>query len=129
MLTKSRRLNALLEQEWLKGENLERRATAYAVEHLVPRHLERVRQRRIELIDKTEAAVQERLTKEINYWDLRAAELRAAGTRGQDQCPLEQPARPGTGGSAGGALEAAQGTARAGAPDFALRRRSWWVAR
>ncbi len=67
----------VLARDWLKGENLERAATAYAVEHLVPRHLERVRARRIELIDKTEAAVQERLTKEINYWDLRAAELRA----------------------------------------------------
>jgi superfamily II DNA or RNA helicase len=73
----------LLDQDWLKGENLERRAAAHAVEHLVPRHLERVRARRIELIDKTEAAVQERLTKEINYWDLRAAELRAAEQSGR----------------------------------------------
>jgi len=39
----------LLEQDWLKGEALERRASAYAVEYLVPRHLERVRQRRCEL--------------------------------------------------------------------------------
>jgi len=76
-------LNDLLEQAWLKGENLEKRATAYAVENLVPRHLERVRQRRIELIDKTEAAVKERLTKEINFWDLRAAELRAAEQAGR----------------------------------------------
>jgi len=76
-------LNGLLEQAWLRGENLEKRATAYAVENLIPRHLERVRQRRIELIDKTEAAVQERLTKEINYWDLRAAELRAAEHAGR----------------------------------------------
>jgi hypothetical protein len=37
----------------------------------------------IELIDKTEAAVQERLTKEINYWDLRAAELRAQEQAGK----------------------------------------------
>jgi superfamily II DNA or RNA helicase len=73
----------LLEQDWLKGENLERRAAAHAVEHLVPRHLERVRARRIELIDKTEAAVQERLTKEINYWDLRAAELRTQEQAGK----------------------------------------------
>lgn len=65
----------LLEQNWLKGENLERRAAAHAVEHLVPRHLERVRERRLELIDKTEAAVQERLTKEINYWEARAVQL------------------------------------------------------
>jgi hypothetical protein len=73
----------LLEQDWLKGENLERRAAAHAVENLVPRHLERVRARRLELIDKTEAAVQERLTKEINYWDLRAAELRAQEQAGK----------------------------------------------
>jgi superfamily II DNA or RNA helicase len=73
----------LLDQDWLKGENLERRAAAHAVEHLVPRHLERVRARRLELIDKTEAAVQERLTKEINYWDLRAAELRAQEQAGK----------------------------------------------
>jgi len=76
-------LNGLLDQEWLRGKNLEKRATAYAVENLIPRHLGRVRQRRIELIDKTEAAVQERLTKEINYWDLRAAELRAAEHAGR----------------------------------------------
>ncbi len=68
----------------LQGDvTLERRAAAHAVEHLVPRHLERVRARRIELIAKTEAAVQERLTKEINYWDLRAAELRAQEQAGK----------------------------------------------
>ncbi len=72
-----------LAQEWLKGETLERRAAAHAVETLVPRHLDRVRQRRIELIDRTEAAVQERLTKEINYWDRRAAELRSQEQAGR----------------------------------------------
>ncbi|MFQ3672504.1 MAG: helicase-related protein [Aggregatilineales bacterium] len=76
-------VSLLLEKDWLKGENLERRATAHAVEHLVPRHLERVRARRLELIDKTEAAVQERLTKEIHYWDLRATELRAQEQAGK----------------------------------------------
>jgi len=39
--------------------------------------LRRVRERREALIDKTLTAVQERLTKEINYWDWRAQELRA----------------------------------------------------
>jgi superfamily II DNA or RNA helicase len=73
----------LLDQDWLKGEALERRAMAYSVDQLVPRHLERVRQRRVELIDKTEAAVHERLTKEINYWDARAAELRAQEKNGK----------------------------------------------
>jgi superfamily II DNA or RNA helicase len=78
----------LLEQDWLKGENLERRAAAHAVEHLVPRHLERVRARRIELIDKTEAAVQERLTKEINHWDARTAELRTQEQAGKPNARL-----------------------------------------
>lgn len=45
--------------------------------------MERIRQRRTELIDKTEAAVQERLTKEINYWDLRASELRTQEKQGK----------------------------------------------
>ncbi len=81
-------LQALLEQDWLRGETLERRASAYAIEQLVPKHLERVRQRRLELIDKIEAAVQERLTKEINFWDFRAAELRAHEQMGKINAKL-----------------------------------------
>lgn len=78
----------LLENDWLKGEALERHASAYAIEQLVPAHLERVRQRRLELIDKIEAAVQERLTKEINYWDFRAAELRSQEQAGKVNAKL-----------------------------------------
>ena len=81
-------IGPLLEQDWLRGEVLERRAAAHAVEHLVPRHLDRVRKRRLELIDKTEAAVQERLTKEINYWDFRAAELRSQEQAGKTNARL-----------------------------------------
>jgi hypothetical protein len=66
----------VLTADWLAGEALESQVLAYAIENLVPRHLARVRERREELIDKTLAAVHERLTKEINYWDKRAAELR-----------------------------------------------------
>ncbi len=65
-----------LEAEWLSGEHLEHVASSYAIEALVPRHLARVRERREELINKTMAAVKERLTKEINYWDFRAHQLR-----------------------------------------------------
>lgn len=67
----------------LHGMEWAQKAQSYGVEHLVPPHLERVRTRRLDLIDKTEAAVQERLTKEINYWDLRAAELRAQEQAGK----------------------------------------------
>jgi superfamily II DNA or RNA helicase len=70
------KVDEALAADWLTGEGLEDQVVAYAIENLVPRHLARVRQRREELIDKTLAAVHERLTKEINYWDRRAAELR-----------------------------------------------------
>ena len=48
------------------------------------RTLEEVRSRKLELISKTEAAVKDRLTKEISYWDHRAEELKLqeqAGSR------------------------------------------------
>ena len=35
-----------------------------------------MRNRKIALLDKTEAAVKDRLTKEINYWDFRAEQLK-----------------------------------------------------
>ena len=65
-----------LRADWLEGDELEAEVVAYAIQSLVPRHLEGVRSYREALIDKTKAAVHERLTKEINYWDLRATELR-----------------------------------------------------
>jgi hypothetical protein len=48
----------------------------HAAIHLVPDHLNELRRRKEELIDKTLAAVKDRLTKEINYWDHRAAQLK-----------------------------------------------------
>ncbi|GIK39569.1 MAG: RNA helicase [Chloroflexota bacterium] len=69
-------IETTLTADWLVGEALEGQVMAYAIEKLVPRHLQQVRQRREAQVDKTLAAVHERLTKEINYWDKRAAELR-----------------------------------------------------
>lgn len=60
--------------EWIRGD-LESKAMEHAAIHLVPRHLDELRCRKEELLNKTKAAVQERLTKEINYWDHRAAQL------------------------------------------------------
>ncbi len=68
-------LKAVLEAAWL-SRNLEAIATSFAVEKLAPQHLREVRERKEALIVKTEAAVRDRLTKEINYWDLRAEELK-----------------------------------------------------
>jgi len=69
-------LAGYLRGDWLQVEQLEEDAVNYAIEHLVPRHLKRVRERREERIDRTLKAVHARLTKEINYWDRRASELR-----------------------------------------------------
>ncbi|HPY73771.1 MAG TPA: helicase-related protein, partial [Methanothrix sp.] len=62
-------------EEWLDAD-IEDKGFSYAAEHIVPEHLSEVRQRREELVDKTRSAVKERLTKEINYWDHRAHELK-----------------------------------------------------
>ena len=60
---------------WITGD-LEARAQEHAVTHVVPEHLQEIRSARLNLIAKTEAAVKDRLTKEIAYWDHRASQLR-----------------------------------------------------
>ena len=57
-------------------ERIEQRALDYAITQLVPQHLAEVKHPREELVRKTMVAVKERLTREINYWDHRAATLR-----------------------------------------------------
>lgn len=57
-------------------DDIESKATSYAISHLVVQHLQEVRETKEELIEKTIRAVKDRLTKEINYWDQRAADLR-----------------------------------------------------
>ena len=60
---------------WISGD-LEQKAQAHAVAHVVPEHLAEIRGARSALIGKTEAAVKDRLTKEIGYWDNRAEQLK-----------------------------------------------------
>jgi hypothetical protein len=55
---------------------------------VVPAHLAEVRSRKVALIDKTEAAVKERLTKEIAYWDHRAAQLQLQEQAGRPNARL-----------------------------------------
>jgi len=62
---------------------LEQKAISHAIENVVPEHLEEVRSRKLKLIAKTEAAVKDRLTKEINYWDHRAEDLKAQEQAGK----------------------------------------------
>ncbi len=72
----------------LCGSDLESQATTYAAKHLVRQHLQEVRERKEALIDKTVRAVKDRLTKEINYWDQRAAELRLQEQAGKPNAKL-----------------------------------------
>jgi hypothetical protein len=68
-------LLTLPEFAWIT-HGLEQKAQGHAVTTVVPEHLSEVRQQKLKLIEKTEAAVKDRLTKEITYWDHRAEELR-----------------------------------------------------
>ena len=75
------------ECSWINRE-LEQKAQGYAVAHVVPEHLAEVRDGRLSLIAKTEAAVKERLTKEITYWDHRAEQLKLQEQAGKTNARL-----------------------------------------
>jgi len=72
---------------WITHE-LEQKAQGHAVANVVPEHLQEVRDRRLEWIQKTRAAVKERLTKEITYWDHRAEELKLQEQAGKPNARL-----------------------------------------
>ena len=72
---------------WL-GTELEGKAASYAIGTVVPEHLAEVKSRKLELIAKTEAAVKDRLTKEISYWDHRAAQLKDQESAGRPNARL-----------------------------------------
>ena len=72
---------------WIERE-LEQKAQAHAISEVVPKHLAEVREPKLALIDKTEAAVKDRLTKEISYWDHRAAELQHKEEAGKSSSRL-----------------------------------------
>jgi SNF2 family DNA or RNA helicase len=55
---------------------LEQKAQNHAIASVVPEHITEVRDRRLAWVEKTRAAVKDRLTKEISYWDHRAAQLK-----------------------------------------------------
>lgn len=63
------------ECSWISRE-IEQQALGFAVSTVVPDHLAEVRNPRLSLIGKTEAAVKDRLTREISHWDHRAQQLR-----------------------------------------------------
>jgi len=72
-----------LEEDWLK-QNLEQQALALAATALVPEHFKEVADRRIAHVDKTLQAVNERLTKEIDFWTDRWMKLDEDKKAGKD---------------------------------------------
>jgi hypothetical protein len=72
---------------WINRE-LEQKVQAYAVANVVQDHMQDVRNNKIELLAKTEAAVKDRLTKEITYWDHRAEELKLQEQAGKVNAKL-----------------------------------------
>jgi hypothetical protein len=81
------RLLSRPECAWITRD-LEQKATVHAITHVVPEHLQEVRGRRLGWIDKTRAAVKDRLTKEIGYWDHRAADLKLQEQAGKANARL-----------------------------------------
>jgi superfamily II DNA or RNA helicase len=76
-------LTATLAGAWLSA-GLELRALALAASTLVPEHFDEIAGRRIAHVDKTLAAVNERLTKEIDYWSDRFIKLTEDKAAGKD---------------------------------------------
>ena len=77
----------LPECAWI-DRGLEEKAQGYAIANVVPVHLKEVRDHRLALIAKTEAAVKARLTKEITYWDHRAEQLKLQEQAGKINAKL-----------------------------------------
>jgi hypothetical protein len=72
---------------WITRD-LEQTAFGYAISKVVPEHLNEVKTRRLGWLDKTRRAVKERLTKEINYWDHRAEDLKIQEQAGKTNARL-----------------------------------------
>ena len=79
----------------------------------MPEHLGEIRGRKLSLLARTEAAVKDRLTKEINYWDHRAEQLKEQERAGK----------------AGGRLNSGEARKRADDLQARLQRRMEEIAR
>jgi hypothetical protein len=71
-----------LEAAWLTSD-IESQVLGYAIQNLVPGHVEEIRMRKLPYLDKVEEEVTARLKKEINYWDHRAEDLKAQERAGR----------------------------------------------
>lgn len=76
-------LAGIMTAPWLQAE-LENRAGALAAAALVPDHFEEVAERRVAHVEKTLAAVHDRLKKEIDFWTDRWMKLGEDARTGKD---------------------------------------------
>ena len=76
-------LEETLSAPWI-ASGQEERALALAAQTLVPEHYKEVAHRHIAHVDKTLAAVNERLTEEIDFWQDRWLKLKEDGEAGKD---------------------------------------------
>lgn len=81
------KLLARAESAWI-SRDLEQKALAHAISQVVPEHLREVRERRAAWIEKARAAVKDRLTKEIGFWDHRAEDLKLQEQAGKTNARL-----------------------------------------
>lgn len=72
---------------WISSD-LEAKAESHAIAQVVPEHMAEVRPRRLAFVEKTETEVKNRLTREINYWDHRAEELKHQEQAGRPNARL-----------------------------------------
>lgn len=68
-------LDDLTRADWVR-KDLDTVALDDAIAHAVPAHLDEVRRRTLDRVDRTREAVQTRLRDEIRYWDHRANQLK-----------------------------------------------------
>lgn len=72
---------------WLEARP-EALATDYAIQSIIPAHIDEVRERTYARVDKVRRAVEKRLRAEIQYWDARAWELKEREDAGKRNARL-----------------------------------------
>lgn len=74
-------------QTWL-SQDIEEMAVHYAIANIVPVHYSEVKAHKQQMADRIAKAVKERLTCEIQYWDLRAADLKEKEAAGKPNAKI-----------------------------------------
>ena len=71
-----------LDAEWLR-QDWDEKVLGYALQGVVRRHVDEVRERRLPVIAKVEQEVSARLQREVHFWDRRAQDLKAQEEAGK----------------------------------------------